>query len=148
MIDKIRYPGFFATMCFMKIQILQSLDYADQFLPSKISPEDLFYLLKSNITYVPDPPKTELFQTMQTMFEDNFHGIRGGGDCDDFVITQCSCCIVRNIPCDIVLAGRSKRQPVHIYTLQGNSMKPADLTETYYGEERFYPLKQFVQVDL
>lgn len=145
MVAKFTYKDLEQCLFYLFIQIKQSVGYARGWLPGNIeTPEELFNLLKANVTYKNDFPETELLQTMRTLFERNPHGIPGAGDCDCFTITATACCISLNMSCDIVLVGRTKREPVHIYNLVEG--EPFDLTEGYFGEKRFYKYKQLIPV--
>jgi hypothetical protein len=140
----LRYIDIDHTMEKLIVQVKESIPFMRSFLPDWISsPEDLFSFLKPQLIFTPDPPETELLQTSQTLFTDNYHGIAGAGDCDCFSITGLAACYVLQIPAKIVLAGRSKIQPVHIYLRVMNREKwiPFDLTEAEINSERFYPLK-------
>lgn len=77
---------------------------------------------------------------MQTLFEDNYWGISGAGDCDCFSITYAACMNVVNIPCKFVLAGRQPNQWVHVYCVifWRGTWWPVDLTNPEFGTERNY----------
>lgn len=140
-------------MRYLFIQVKESLNFADTWLPSNINGADdceyLFQLLKDSTTFINDPPQTELLQTMQTLFKNNFWNVSGAGDCDCFVITVTACCIVAGIETRIVLAGRQKGNAVHIYNeVKDDSGKwqPFDLTQDFYKEKRFYPYLQKIPI--
>ena len=145
------YKDIAETMKYLLMQVKESLSYADNFLPGNMNKNDmqyLFDLLKANTTYMLDGPDTELLQSMPTLFDNNYWGIRGAGDCDCFVITVTACCIVLNAPCKIVLAGRSRKMPVHIYNLVkvNDTWQPFDLTADMLGVVRNYPHTQVINL--
>lgn len=152
MIIKKKYKDLRETMSYMKTQIIESIPYAESVLPEYVGcPRSLWEWLRPQLNYVPDPPGTELLQTMQTLMSGDRTGVQGGGDCDCFVITCTACCNALKIPVDIVLVGRSKKAPVHIYNRvtdkQGN-IYVMDFTEPLYGMERYYPYFQNIQANL
>lgn len=140
MIDKKPYVDINDTLRHIKIQVMDSMEYAREVCPRFTDPEQLFYWLKENTTYENDPKGVELLQTFQTMMENNFHGITGAGDCDCFTIATIACMAAngwkRGI--HINLVGRSKLYPVHIYTdIDWNGKrKVLDLTNPRYNQER------------
>jgi len=130
-------------------QAYDSLPYAADVCPQFNSPEQLFNWLKMRIIFREDPEGIELLQTMPTMFEKNWHGIPGAGDCDCFVITSIACLKVNGFDdIQIVLSSGNKRMPSHIYmaVLDGDRWKAFDLTNRYYGEERSYPFRQLLRI--
>jgi hypothetical protein len=86
---------------------------------------------------------------MQTLFENNYYGKPGYGDCDCFTIAYTAACLAQNIPICIVLAGRKKNQFVHIfnYVKFMGSWVPADLTQPIFDNERHYPYKKYLLVE-
>ena len=112
-------------------------------LPGKMDREELFDYLKERITYKHDPKGIELVHTPQSFFEDNYHGKPAHGDCDDFSAIGIAALKAQGIPeskINVVLTGRSKKTPRHIYlSVDG---QPFDLTNDRIGEERTYPYKQ------
>lgn len=146
------YKDIHRTMIAIKIQILDSLDYLDWFLPKieKYNIQELWDTLKPTVKYVNDPKGTELLQTAETLYEKNFHRIRGAGDCDCFTILTTAACIVLNFPSKIVLVGRTYKEPVHIYNKiwDGNQYQTFDLTNKQPFVERFYPIKNEIFVDI
>jgi len=145
---KEKYRGINQTMLAIREQILDSYDYcANNFVAN--SPESLFKLIKANVIYKNDPPGVELLQTSETLFENNFHGVRGAGDCDCFTITAIAALMVNGFTeNEIILAGKSKRQPSHIYcrTFWNNRWYILDLTEPFFNKERNYPYKQSIRI--
>jgi hypothetical protein len=149
MFGNYEYKNLENTLAALKIQILDSLKYAAENLPQVDSPADLWDVLKPLCNYTSDGDG-EIIMTMQTFLDanKNLHRRAGAGDCDDFVVMVCACCLVSKIPVKIVLAGRTKIAPVHIYckVFDGKKWQPFDLTEAYYMSERNYPIKQTLKV--
>ena len=139
-----KYKDIQDTMFYLLVQVYDSIKYCKKTFP-KMPVYDLFYFLKENIKFIDDPEGIELIQTSQTFFENNYHGISGGGDCDDFVITVTAYCLSYNIPCEIILAGREKYAPVHIYNRvldENNKICNFDLTEKNFNDKRYYKYTQ------
>lgn len=137
---KVKYVDLNHTIKAMGRQISDSLDYAAEFVPVGMTPANLFWMLKSVTTYKSDPPGTELLQSMPSLFENNFWGKSGYGDCDCFSITAAACCKVLGISCRLVLVGNSPKAPSHVYVEvkdKGNWV-PFDLVNTFYGETKKY----------
>jgi len=128
----------------LKEQSLEGVGYMKKKLPSYLSePSDLFYYLKDQVTYKHDPKGIELIHSPQSLFEDNYHGKPGSGDCDCFSALSIAALKAMGIPeakIKVVLTGRNKKVPRHIYLSVNNT--PFDLTNDLYGEERNYPYKQ------
>lgn len=137
---KVKYKNLQHTLDAMGRQIKDSLDYAQGFVARGTSPKELFWFLKTMTTYKNDPPGVELLQSMPSLFEDNFWGIPGAGDCDCFSITAAACCKVLNIPCRLVVVGNSPKAPSHVYVevKDNGSWVPFDLVNTFYGETKKY----------
>jgi hypothetical protein len=144
---KIQYPGLQDSLLHLKIQVIQSIDYCKAILPDHVStPEDIFYYCKNRTTYKADGGN-ELFQTAETLLENNVHGIPGAGDCDCFTILLLACLAARGYKnIGIVLVGRSPKNAVHIYVYvkEGNRTEFLDMTNNSYNYERFYPFKQLI----
>lgn len=126
----------------------EGVRYLEKKIPTNISTaEQLFYYLSSITTYRDDPPNTELLQSPQSLFENNYWGSPGVGDCDCFTILFISSLLALGYPRDsiqIVLAGNSKTVPKHIYCkLDG---VPYDLTNSYSGYERDYSYLQHIPI--
>jgi hypothetical protein len=110
----------------------------------------LWNYLKPRVTFVHDTNNNEDIQRAQTLFDNNIHGIPGAGDCDCYTVLVTSACITQGFPVKIVLAGRNRQSPVHIYNVVKHNGKwvSFDLTEPNYGDERHYPFKQYLPVQL
>lgn len=143
------YTDINATMKGIRTQVLDSLDYCANEMPQFSNPHEMFNTLKNMVVYHNDPQGTELLQSVPTLFENNYWGIRGAGDCDCFSILVLSMCAVHQWPKQqIVLAGRSKKAPVHIWTrvnFEGNWYE-MDLTQPYFNTIRKYKFVQHLDV--
>lgn len=132
----------------MAFQVKQSLEFADNWLPQVLEgPAELFWILKNNTVYVSDPPGVELLQSMPSLFEDNYWGIPGAGDCDCFTIATIASCAVRNIPARMVLVGNGA-QPSHVYceVKDNGTWVPFDLVAPRYGITKDYNRKQLLGI--
>lgn len=142
-----QYKDIDETLHYLRLQVIDSYSYALKNCPTFSHPRQLFYYLKGKIRYMQDTAGREVLQTMQTLFdkENNVHGVAGGGDCDCFVITLLACCKVNGWnDLYIVLAGRSKDYPVHIWAgidFEGKYYD-MDCTEFVFDKIRSYPYKQ------
>jgi hypothetical protein len=145
---KKQYVDINDTLRAIKTQIIDGLPFAQK-CPEFNTPEQLFYWLKRRTVYKNDPQNVELLQTLPTLLNDNFHGVSGAGDCDCFTIATISLLIAngyKNI--FVVLVGRSKKMPVHIYTVCyiKNKRVVLDLTNPKPNQERPYPYTQELPV--
>lgn len=143
------YTDINATMRGIRTQVIDSINYCCNELPKFRDPEQMFNVLKTMVTYKNDPPDTELLQSVPTLFDSNYWGIRGAGDCDCFSILVLSCCIANGWNKQrIVLAGRSKIAPVHIWTEVYFNGKWCcmDLTQSIYNTKRSYKFYQYLNV--
>jgi len=149
MIKKQQYKDINDTLKHIKIQIIDSVPFALNKCPAFKDPEELFYWLKNKTKYKSDPKNVELLQTLPTLLNGDFWGYPGG-DCDCLTISTISLAIAqgwKNVK--IILVGRSKGAPVHIYTViyWKGSRKVLDLTNKKYNQERTYPLIQELPVN-
>ncbi len=143
MILKVRYPTRFSVvMQHFKNQVRESLPQAAKDYPAGAinSAEELWDALRPRVHYVNDPHGLELFQSYQTLFYNNWHGKPGAGDCDCFTLATAAVATVSNLPFQIVLAGRTKTAPVHIYTEVDGLI--VDLTRPRINDARHYPILQ------
>jgi hypothetical protein len=150
MVKDFTYQDINQVLKKIELQIIDSLQFASEFVPKCSDPKELYYILDSNLTYISDPPGIELLQSFQTLIDNNYHGIPGGGDCDCFVIACTSAMICqgwKNIY--IVLAGNTTEAPSHIYNAIGwkNQKIILDLTENIYNSERKYKYYQFLKIN-
>ena len=148
-IIRVPYTDINATMKGIRIQVIDSLDYCVNEIPKFRDPEQMFQVLKSMVTYKNDPPGVELLQSVPTLFEENYHGIRGAGDCDCFSILVLACCVANGWNDQrIILAGRNKIAPVHIWTQVKYKGKwyNMDLTQPLFNTTRNYKFIQSLDV--
>lgn len=101
----------------VKRQIYDSIPFARKVTPQFRNPEELWDWLKPKFTFKNDRPGYEQLQTMQTMFgKKNVHGVPGSGDCDCITISGVAAAITNQWDgISVVIAGRQKSHPVHIY---------------------------------
>lgn len=127
----------------------KGVPYMAKKIPSYVgSPEQLFFYLSSHTTYRDDPPNTELLQSPKSLFENNYWGVPGTGDCDCFTILLIASLLAMGADrnsIEIVLAGDKRTIPKHIYiTYKG---KPMDLTNAFFNYERDYPYLQHIPIN-
>jgi len=143
---KIPYPSFYEVMNhYFRNQVIDSYDYAVNNVPLFAHPKDLFQYLKFRTTYLNDPSGNELFQSFQTMMDDNYHGISGAGDCDCFTIAALASMKAQGWnDLRIYLAGKNPKFPQHIYAgiLFEGKEYVFDLTNPYFDQQRKYPYRQ------
>jgi len=148
-VRKTPYQDINHTLEGIRTQIIDSLDYCVNDLPRFKTPDEIFTFCRSITKYKNDPHQIELLQTVPTLLNDNFHGQSGAGDCDCFTILTISLCIACGMNNNyIVLVGRTKVAPVHIYSAvkwQGK-LYTLDLTNPYINVERSYKYRQFIPV--
>ena len=151
-IEKMPYQNLDHALRLFRKQVIEGVPYAQEQLPRFTSPEQIFKWLKLRTTYKNDPKGTELFQTLPTLLDDNYHGLTGSGDCDCFTIAALSVLLANGFTdCGIVLVGRKSWMPVHIYAYvvdDGGQKKYLDLTNKIYNYERSYPYKQHIPFKL
>jgi len=138
-------------MDWLAVQTLDGMDWAQQNLPNFSSPVKMWDWFKMRTVFVFDPDEEELLQTLPTMMENNVHGIPGAGDCDCFAIALATAMTEQGWPNEIILAGNSKRYPVHIYNVvwwEGERYV-MDLANPYFDQERDrYKYYQDIPVNL
>ena len=141
---EVPYLNLKQTLLCLKLQVIDSLPFNEAFIDSSIkTPRELFNYLKPQLKYKNDPKGVEYLQTMQTLLGKN----KGKGDCDCFTITTLSACYFLNFdPVYVVLVGKSKKAPTHIYTevydKETNKMVILDFTNPFFNMERKYNYKQ------
>lgn len=147
MVKKLYYDNLTTTLKYLKIQVIDSIEFAAENCPNfEDNPKGLFTWLKGWVRYQNDPKGVELLQTMQTLWANN-----GRGDCDCFVITTLAClCVCGFKDIEVVLVGRTPLNAVHIYTQVTYAGKTyiLDLTNRYFDHERKYPYKQILPFKL
>ena len=136
-------------------QIIDSIPYAYENCPRFDNPEQLFKWLRSITKYKSDPLGYEFIQEMETLFSNFKHRTGqvyriGEGDCDCFTVTAVACMYVQGWISDFgfALAGRSKRQPVHIYAyvVYKGDFYVFDLTQPYINRVNEYPITQYLKL--
>ena len=142
---KIQYPGLASSLDYLRKQVFDSVPYCKKNIPDFDTPKQLYDYLKTKTTYKSDPHNTELFQTAQTLLSNNYWGEPGYGDCDCFSILCLASLISQgyyNI--GIVLAGKNKYTPTHIYIYvdTDTGRKYLDLTNQKFDYQRPYPFTQ------
>jgi hypothetical protein len=143
------YTDINATMRGIRTQVIDSINWVQENLPRYSNPEQMFNNLKTMVVYKNDPPGVELLQSVPTLFDQNYWGVRGAGDCDCFSILVLTCCIVNGWnEQEIILAGRSKLAPVHIWTRVKHKGRwyDMDLTQTFVNSVRPYKYTQALKV--
>lgn len=150
MLARHKYSDITEAMQAWMVQVVDSIPFAERFLPNLSTPYELWNMLRPLLTFKHDPKNTELFQMFPTLINNNYHGISGAGDCDCFVIaTLASYYAMRwKFPARVVLAGRNKRTPVHIYMqIQYNKeWQTLDFTQCCFNDERHYPYVQYLKI--
>ena len=140
--SRVKYTDINAVMRGVRIQVIDSLDFCVNEMPRFENPEQMWNSLKNMVVFKHDPPGVELLQSVPTLMQNNFWGVPGAGDCDCFTILVLSMCIANGWNDQrIVLAGRSKRAPVHIWSevKWRGSWVCMDLTQPFYN----YPRKKY-----
>lgn len=138
---RIPYRDINHTMRALKQQVIDSLQFAETF-PLFNSPRDLFNWMKDRTTFKNDPKRVERLQTLQTLWDSG-----GYGDCDCFVISLLAICWTQGPAYQdlrVILAGREKTAPVHIYNkiiYEGEEFV-MDLTQPRFNSERDYKYTQ------
>jgi hypothetical protein len=144
------YTDINATMRGIHKQVCDSIQFYCDKMPFYNTPQQMFDSLKQMVTYKNDPPGVELLQTVQTLMTDkNYWGIKGAGDCDCFsILILTACCCHNWNEQRIVLAGRSKVAPVHIWTEVKYKGKwyCMDLTQKLFNTHRPYKFIQYLYV--
>ena len=143
------YQDINQVMRFMNIQIYEGVPFCYNFADITDA-KDLYNTLSTLFKYKNDPDDIELIMSPESFANDNYWGVDFTGDCDDFVTFVTSYCIAHNIKCQIVLAGRSKKAPVHIYNMveYRGQMVPFDITNRVFNYERDgYKYKQILKVN-
>lgn len=144
------YVNLQHTLKAIKRQVEDSLPFIEKYIPNDIrDPQELFYFLRDKVVYRKDPKGVELLQTVQSLIDDNWHGIPGAGDCDCFTILSLAAFQYLGFePSQVALVGRKKSGPSHIYTLVYDPSKKKmcafDLTNPYYCMERKYKYRQIL----
>ena len=128
----------------LRTQIIEGLPYAVENCPQFTSPEQIFNWLRLHTVYKKDPKNVELFQCLPTLLDGSRTGTPGAGDCDCFTIALLTLLTANGFhnlngdDCGIILAGRNRFVPVHIYAYAviDGEKKILDLTNQYFDYER------------
>jgi len=145
---KVPYKDINQVMKGMRTQIIDSLDYCVTELPKFRTPEQMFEFCRLMTHYKQDPKGNELLQSVPTLMDNNYWGKSGTGDCDCFTILTVAMCIANGWNDNfIVLVGRGKVAPVHVYSAVefDGKLITLDLTNPYPNIERDYKYWQFVR---
>lgn len=143
------YKDLNQTMRGIRRQVLDSLDFCANEMPRFRNPEEMFRNLKQMVSYQQDPPGTELLQSVPTLMQNNYWNRPGAGDCDCFTILVLSmCCVHGWNDQQIILAGRNRKDAVHIWSRVKHNGKwyGMDLTNAYINIERPYKYIQVLHV--
>jgi len=143
------YKDINQVMTGIRRQVIDSLEFCVNEMPRFEDPRQMWEFLKTMVTYKHDPPGVELLQSVPTLFQNNYWGISGAGDCDCFSILVLAMCTVHNWnDQEIILAGRSKTAPVHIWTtVKHNGRRYCmDLTQPFFNYPRTYKYVQCLEV--
>jgi hypothetical protein len=89
---RIPYKNIDQTLKGIHRQVCDSLDYCASEMPIYSDPVTMFYGFKPLIKYHNDPPGVELLQSVPTLFDRNYWGQSGAGDCDCFSILILAMC--------------------------------------------------------
>lgn len=139
------YKDINDTLYWMVEQAKAGVPYCREAFPKFSNPIDLYNYFNARVIYHNDPPGVELIQSPGTLFENNYWGDPGAGDCDCFVTLLLSCLWANGFNKNwIVLYGRSKKYPSHISLMtefEGEKYY-LDLTEKKFNKERHYPYYQ------
>jgi len=147
---KKKYKSLADTLIYLQKQARESIPDAYALTDGINNPQDLFYYLKTLVTYKSDPPGIELIHSVNSLFEDNYHKIPGAGDCDCFSVLSLACLHCINIQPYVVLAGNQKSNPTHIYSsgLWRKKYFTFDLTQKFFDSEREYKFRQILDTNL
>jgi hypothetical protein len=143
------YKDINQTMQGIRTQVVDSLQFCADSMPVFSNPDQMWHGLKQMVRYKHDPAGIELLQSVQTLFDNNYWGVSGSGDCDCFsILVLAMCCVHGWTDQRIVLAGRSKEAPVHIWTeiKWNNDWYCMDLTQPFFNLPRKYKYTQYLYV--
>jgi hypothetical protein len=144
------YKNLTHTLRALKIQVIDSIPFMHQYLPTDIyTPRELFTFLKSITRYKSDPKGIELLQSVPTLFDRaDFEGkLRGDCDCTTILTLSSIYHLFGNkTPQWVTIVGNKQSSPSHIYSevwdSEENKIMAMDLTNPTYGMERSYNYKQ------
>jgi len=145
---KIPFENINQTLKGIHTQVCDSLEYCANEMPVYDNPLQMYYGLLPLVKYKNDPPGIELLQSVPTLFDNNYWGISGAGDCDCMSILVLSMCAVHGWSRQrIVLCGRTKSYPVHIFTevFYKGKWHTMDLTRKLYNTHKEYKFYQLLE---
>lgn len=145
------YKNLADTLIQLKNQAIESIPYCYELTSEIDTPEQLFEYLKSITQFHRDPPGIELLQTAKTLFENNYHGIPGAGDCDCFtVLSLASLYSIGKTNLFTIVAGQSEKSPSHIYAgfFENGTFYDFDLTTDYFNLSRPYKYRKILKTKL
>lgn len=146
---KDKYTDINATLYWLVEQAKAGVDYCRENFPEFSNPVEMYNYLKARTRFMNDPTGIELIQHPFTLFENNFHGREGYGDCDCFTTLLLSCLWANGwFENYIMLYGNSTRYPSHIACMtvfEGEEIF-LDLTEPKVNSERHYKYFQEIPV--
>jgi len=147
-ISREKYKDINHTLKGLRTQIIDSLDYCADCDFYYNDPRQMYYNLLPMIKYKNDPPGVELIQTVDTLLNRNYHGIPGAGDCDCFTVLTCAVACLNNWKQRIVLCGRTKSGPVHIFSqvFWDGKWRTVDLTARLYDTHKKYKFYQYLPI--
>jgi hypothetical protein len=148
MISKTAYKDLDHTLKGLRTQILDSLNYCQDQNWYFDNPREMYYYLTPLLRYKNDPQNVELIQSVPTLLEDNWHGVPGAGDCDCFTVLACAVGCVNNWKQRIVLCGRSKNGPVHIFSqvYWNGKWHTVDFTARLFDVHKKYKFYQYLPI--
>lgn len=148
---KQKYISLVHTLKNLRLQAIESIPYCYQLTDGLNNPQDLFNYLKSITSYEPDPPGIELIHTAKSLFEKNYHGISGAGDCDDLTVLSFASLYCLGIKKQyITLSGNQENVPTHIFIsfIESGNLINFDLTQTFYNVTRKYNFCQYLPIKI
>ena len=147
-ISREKYKNINHTLKGLRTQIIDSLDFCADNNFYFQDPREMYYNILPLIKYKNDPPGIELIQTAQTLLANNYHGTPGAGDCDCFTVLTCAIGCLNNWKQRIVLCGKTKSGPVHIFSQvfwQGK-WYTLDLTARLFNTHKKYKFYQYLDI--
>lgn len=143
------YKNINETLYWLVEQAKTGVPYCVEKFPEFDNPVQMYNYFKDKVSYHNDPPGVELIQSPGTLFEKNYWGRAGAGDCDCFVVLLLSSLWANGFNRNyIMLYGRNKKYPSHISLMNDDTGEPIylDLTEKKVNSERHYPYYQKIPV--
>lgn len=141
------FKGTYQTLKAMNSQARGGVKFCAHHFGSQ-TPLELFSHLKRVTTYTADPENIELVHGPRSLFQDNYHGKPGAGDCDDLATLARACFLAQGLKNYFVIGGDSPEGWGHVWNAVhvGNGLyKPFDLVHDRYG--CVFPFKYVRVVD-